>query len=223
MNYDLLLLFILLYVSLDTNSKLYPFPHRVEQLPCRPILCPVIWRNLMAVRTPRLRQLCKSSRRPDVTTLHRADLVEWEPQSSSGVIMVWYCTFVWLFSLGFRVEGKEPPIVNIPGQGPISGKEVSVVSRSQKANVYLGIPFAQPPKSPRLKPPIMDPLPSWTEVRNSSSFAPACPQDREALREHEYILSQLLSDQIDALEFNEDCLYLNVFVPDGKWTGWLIS
>jgi carboxylesterase type B len=137
-------------------------------------------------------------------------------------MMVGYCTFVCFFSLGFWVEGKEPPIVKIPGQGLISGKEVSV-SRSQKANVYLGIPFAQPPTSPRLKPPIMDPLPNWTEVRNTSSFAAACPQDREALREHEFILSQILSDQIDALEFSEDCLYLNVFVPDGKWTSSLIS
>jgi hypothetical protein len=135
------------------------------------------------------------------------------------VMMVWYCTFVWLFSLGIRVEGKEPPIVNIPGQGPISGKEVSVMPRSQKAYAYLGIPFAQPPKNPRLKPPIVEPLPSWTEVRNTTSFAPACPQDREALREHEFVLSQILSEQIDALEFSEDCLYLNVFVPEGKWKG----
>ncbi|KDR14322.1 Fatty acyl-CoA hydrolase precursor, medium chain, partial [Zootermopsis nevadensis] len=116
---------------------------------------------------------------------------------------------------------KEPPIVNIPLQGPVSGKEVSVF-RGQKANVYLGIPFAKPPINPRLQPPIEDPLPSWTEVRNSTSFAPACLQDKEALREHEYVFSQILSDQIDALEFSEDCLYLNVFVPDGplppeKW------
>jgi carboxylesterase type B len=137
--------------------------------------------------------------------------VEW----SSGVTMVWYWTCFWLFSVGFEVEGKEPPIVNIPDQGPVSGKEVPV-SRAQKATVYLGIPFAQPPVNPRLQPPIESPLPSWTEVRNATTFAPACLQDREALKEHEFILSQFLSDQIDALEFSEDCLYLNVFVPDGK-------
>jgi hypothetical protein len=138
------------------------------------------------------------------------------PKQLRRVMIVWYYTIVWLFSLGFRIEGKEPPIVNIPGQGQISGKEVSVVSRSQKAYVYLGIPFAQPPKNPRLKPPVVDPLPSWTDVRNSSSFAPACPQDRAALREHEFFLSHIMPDQIDALEFSEDCLYLNVFVPEGK-------
>jgi carboxylesterase type B len=130
-------------------------------------------------------------------------------------MMVWYWKCIWLFSLRFGINGKEPPVVNIPGQGLVSGKEVSV-SRTQKATVFLGIPFAQPPTKPRLEPPIVDPLPNWTEVRNASSFAPSCPQDRAALREHEYILSQVLSDQIKALEFSEDCLYLNVFVPDGK-------
>lgn len=134
---------------------------------------------------------------------------------SSSIMKMWYWTWLWLFNVCFEGEGKEPPIVNIPLQGPVSGKEVSVF-RGQKANVYLGIPFAKPPINPRLQPPIEDPLPSWTEVRNSTSFAPACLQDKEALREHEYVFSQILSDQIDALEFSEDCLYLNVFVPDGK-------
>lgn len=128
---------------------------------------------------------------------------------------VWYLAGLWLFSLVFGVEGKELPIVNIPGQGPVSGKEV-VLARSQKAILYLGIPFAQPPIKPRLEEPKVNPLPKWTELKNASSFAPACPQNRKALREHNYILSEILSDQIDALEFNEDCLYLNVFVPDGK-------
>jgi carboxylesterase type B len=137
-------------------------------------------------------------------------------------MMVWYWTCFWLFSIGFEAEGKEPPVVNIPDQGPVSGKEVSV-TRTQKATLYLGIPFAQPPKNPRLKPPNVDPLPSWTEVRNSTSFAPACPQDRNALRNHEYIMNQILSDQIDALEFSEDCLYLNVFVPDGKCCAFSLS
>jgi len=135
---------------------------------------------------------------------------------------VWYLTSIWLFSLVFGVEGKDLPVVNIPEQGPVSGKEVAL-SRSQKAIVYLGIPFALPPINPRLQPPKTDSLPSWTEVRNATSFAPACPQNRRALREHHYFLSDILSDQIDALEFNEDCLYLNIFVPDGKRRNWQIS
>jgi hypothetical protein len=134
---------------------------------------------------------------------------------------VWYLSGLWLFSLVFGADGKELPVVNIPDQGPVSGKEV-VLSRSQKAIVYLGIPFAQPPV-PRLEPPKVHPLPSWTEVKNASSFAPACPQNRKALREHHYFLSEILSDQIDALEFHEDCLYLNIFVPDGKRKSWQIS
>ena len=134
---------------------------------------------------------------------------------------MWYLTGIWLFSLVFGVEGKELPVVNIPNQGPVSGKEVPL-SRSQKAIVYLGIPFAQPPK-PRFQPPKTDTLPSWTEVRNASSFAAACPQNKHALKEHHYFLSEILSEQIEALDFQEDCLYLNIFVPDGKRSSWLIS
>jgi len=135
---------------------------------------------------------------------------------------VWYLTSIWLFSLVFGAEGKELPVVNIPDQGPVSGKEVGL-SRSPKAIIYLGIPFAQPPINPRLQPPKTDPLPSWTEVKNATSFAPACPQNRRALREHHNFLSDIISEQIDTLEFNEDCLYLNIFVPDGKRRNWQIS
>jgi hypothetical protein len=135
---------------------------------------------------------------------------------------VWYLTSIWLFSLFFGVEGKELPVVNIPDQGQVYGKEVAL-SRSQKAIVYLGIPFAQPPRKPRFQPPITDPLPSWTEVKNATSFAPACLQKKEALREHHYFLSDILSEQIGALELSEDCLYLNIFVPDGKRRNWQIS
>ena len=38
---------------------------------------------------------------------------------------------------------RDPPMVNIPGQGVVTGKEV-VISRA-KAFLYLGIPYAQPP------------------------------------------------------------------------------
>jgi carboxylesterase type B len=128
---------------------------------------------------------------------------------------LWYLNSIWLFSLVFGVEGKELPVVNIPDQGPVSGKEVAF-PKSQKAIVYLGIPFAEPPTNPRLRPPKTDDLPSWTEVKFATTFAAACPQKKKALREHHSFFSDLLSDQIEALEFSEDCLYLNIFVPDGK-------
>jgi hypothetical protein len=133
----------------------------------------------------------------------------------------WHLTSIWLFSLVFGVEGKDS-VVDIPDQGPVFGKEVAL-SRTQKAIVYLGIPFAQPPKNPRLRPPKTDPLPSWTEVKNATSFAAACLQNREALREYHYFLGDILSEQIETLKFSEDCLYLNLFVPDGKRRNWQIS
>jgi len=41
-------------------------------------------------------------------------------------------------------SARDPPTVNIRGQGVISGREV-IFSRTQKATLYLNIPFAQPP------------------------------------------------------------------------------
>ena len=179
-------------------------------------------RHLLVLRIPATASFCMSSRHPEVTSLRHARLVDWEPWWWAGVMTVWYLTSIWLFSLVFGAEGKELPVVNIPDQGPVSGKEVPV-SRSQKAIVYLGIPFAHPPKNRRLLPPKTDPLPSWTEVKNATSFAPACLQNKEALREHHSFLSDILADQIETLEFKEDCLYLNIFVPDGKRRNWQIS
>jgi len=135
---------------------------------------------------------------------------------------LWYLNSIWLFSLVFGVEGKEPPVVNIPDQGPVFGKEVAL-PKSQKAILYLGIPFAHPPINPRLQPPKTKPLPSWTEVKNATTFAAACPQQKKALREHHYFFSDIFSEQIENLDFKEDCLYLNIFVPDGKRRNWQIS
>lgn len=49
----------------------------------------------------------------------------------------------WLGARAAR-NPREPPSVDIPGQGVVVGREVAV-SRNQKSTLYLGIPFAQPP------------------------------------------------------------------------------
>lgn len=105
-----------------------------------------------------------------------------------------------------------PEPVTIPGQGAIAGVEVSKL-RIQKIIAYYGIPYAQPPvKNLRFSPPVTDSLP---EVKNNSGYLSACPQSEEAYKESELPFSQLIPD-FKVVEYSEDCLYLNVFVPVGK-------
>lgn len=79
--------------------------------------------------------------------------------------------------------------------GPIQG--------AQNGNViqFLGVPFAKPPEGGlRWKAP-QNPEP-WTEVLNTTSFAPECPQKRYEQGETAFTLLG-----------EEDCLYLNIWTP----------
>ncbi|XP_072762898.1 uncharacterized protein [Anoplolepis gracilipes] len=84
----------------------------------------------------------------------------------------------------------------------------------QLVDVFLGVPYAEPPVgSFRFSPP-RSPQP-WRGVRQSQEFAPVCPQVLPNLREevkpgrYEYLERHLpyLRNQ------NEDCLYLNIYAP----------
>ncbi|XP_025268579.1 uncharacterized protein LOC105254067 isoform X2 [Camponotus floridanus] len=84
----------------------------------------------------------------------------------------------------------------------------------QLVDVFLGVPYAEPPvKSFRFSPP-RSPQP-WRGVRQSQEFAPVCPQVLPNLREevkpgrYEYLERHLpyLKNQ------SEDCLYLNIYAP----------
>lgn len=70
---------------------------------------------------------------------------------------------------------------------------------SDQVNIFRGIPFAAPPTGPnRFKPP--QPAQSWTGVRDTIVNGPICPQLRVSELFH-------LGD--------EDCLYLDVYIPEG--------
>ncbi|KAK6619931.1 hypothetical protein RUM44_006331 [Polyplax serrata] len=125
---------------------------------------------------------------------------------------------MFLFSLFLHIEdnnvrcaknAREQPTVNIPGQGVVSGREV-VISRA-KSFQYLGLPYAQPPTGNlRFAPPNTE-LPTWKDVRNASEFAPACLQSKTQFQGQDRLFGGVLPE----VQFSEDCLYLNVFLPDG--------
>ncbi|EZA54823.1 Neuroligin-4, X-linked [Ooceraea biroi] len=84
----------------------------------------------------------------------------------------------------------------------------------QLVDVFLGIPYAEPPVgSFRFSPP-RSPQP-WRGVRQSQEFAPVCPQVLPNLQDevkpgrYEYLERHLpyLRNQ------SEDCLYLNIYAP----------
>nr|XP_006009487.1 PREDICTED: neuroligin-4, X-linked isoform X2 [Latimeria chalumnae] len=82
---------------------------------------------------------------------------------------------------------------------------------------YLGIPYAAPPTGERrFQPP--EPPSSWTGIRNATQFAPVCPQ----YLEDRFLLNDMLpvwfTANLDTVvtyvqDQNEDCLYLNVYIP----------
>lgn len=120
-----------------------------------------------------------------------------------------------------HVVCRDAPIVSIPNQGEISGHFFNMF-RTQKIVGYLGIPYALPPVDDhRFSPPIVDGLQSWQGVRNGSKLMPQCWSDlRRPLKNHDEIFYKILDidpKAIDSSQFSEDCLYLNIFVPDGKW------
>ncbi|UQA63910.1 carboxylesterase family protein [Polyangium aurulentum] len=91
------------------------------------------------------------------------------------------------------------PIINT-AEGPVQGTlaESGVVA-------YMGIPYAAPPvKNLRWRPP--QAVTPWTETRASKADAPSCLQNRQQC---------ILVGGGDPGLMDEDCLYLNVWVPEG--------
>ncbi|XP_042195197.1 neuroligin-1 [Callorhinchus milii] len=88
---------------------------------------------------------------------------------------------------------------------------------------YLGVPYAAPPTGERrFQPP--EPPSSWSEIRNATHFAPVCPQNIHGMLP-EVMLPVWFYANLEVIasyvqEQNEDCLFLNIYVPteDGPLT-----
>lgn len=122
------------------------------------------------------------------------------------------------------VFARDPPMVTIPDQGTLMGTYLKMV-RIQSVIAYMGIPYAHPPIGDRrFTPPVVDDIPSWEGVRNASVPPPDCWQStlRRTKHRHDEIFSDLVpkaftdDDEETTHVYDEDCLYLNVFIPDGK-------
>jgi cholinesterase len=122
---------------------------------------------------------------------------------------------------------RDPPTVKIDKQGTISGMFMKMY-RTQSIVAYLGIPYAHPPIGMmRFSPPIVDELPKWEGIRNGSVSQPNCYQNtNNPPPKHTMVLNKLLNKMdinmtmmdMASDRYDEDCLYLNIFVPDGELT-----
>lgn len=90
---------------------------------------------------------------------------------------------------------NDPTVVTITG-GTIRGKAYD------KSRAFLGIPYAQPPVGDlRWRPPVTDPEPAWSGVRDTTFYPHDCAQSR-------FFLPASATHNV-----SEDCLYLSVYAP----------
>jgi para-nitrobenzyl esterase len=100
------------------------------------------------------------------------------------------------FCLALPAFARDAPVVDAPA-GRVRG------ATSGDADVFRGIPYAQPPVGDlRWRPPAQ--LPRWDDVREATTFGPACVQPPSP--EHSIYYSTYAS-------MSEDCLVLNIWAP----------
>ncbi|XP_022823132.1 carboxylesterase 5A-like [Spodoptera litura] len=129
-----------------------------------------------------------------------------------------------LLQMTLILSAREPKQINLVNQGTISGMYITRF-RTKRIAAYVGIPYAQPPiEFRRFLPPEYTDLPQWEGVRNATIYAPDCMQSdpkkedvQNPLKKHDDLFMKLLDSQMEEKrkkEYSEDCLFLNVYVPD---------
>ena len=95
--------------------------------------------------------------------------------------------------------------------GGLQGKVEKAVPSGQNYAAFTSVPYAQPPVGNlRFKSPQM--VSKWEGVLDATEVSPMCPQLG--------LDPQTLKQNPDDVQGQEDCLYLNVYVPldsEGNW------
>lgn len=128
---------------------------------------------------------------------------------------------LWITALAIKftlIDGQaQYPVVNT-NYGKIRGLRTPLPNEILgPVEQYLGVPYASPPTGERrFQPP--EPPSSWTGVRNATQFAAVCPQHLDERSLLHDMLPVWFTANLDTLmtyvqDQNEDCLYLNIYVP----------
>lgn len=152
----------------------------------------------------------------------------WLPLIFTPVCVMLNSNFLlWITALAIRftlIDGQAQYPVVTTNYGKIRGLRTPLPNEILgPVEQYLGVPYASPPTGERrFQPP--EPPSSWTGVRNATQFAAVCPQyldERSLLND---MLPVWFTANLDTVvtyvqDQNEDCLYLNIYVPteDGKY------
>ncbi|XP_045580105.1 neuroligin-3 isoform X1 [Salmo salar] len=134
--------------------------------------------------------------------------------SSLSITSFWILTFSWCL-VGVRGQAYHPTVNT--QYGKLRGVRVPLPSEILgPVDQYLGVPYAASPVGEkRFLPP--EPPSSWSGIKNATHFAPVCPQNiHNAVPE--IMMPIWFSFSLDIVasyiqDQNEDCLYLNIYVP----------
>ncbi|XP_025963616.1 neuroligin-4, X-linked isoform X2 [Dromaius novaehollandiae] len=146
----------------------------------------------------------------------------WMPLIFTPVCVMLNSNFLlWITALAIRftlIDGQAQYPVVTTNYGKIRGLRTPLPNEILgPVEQYLGVPYASPPTGERrFQPP--EPPSSWTGVRNATQFAAVCPQyldERSLLND---MLPVWFTANLDTVvtyvqDQNEDCLYLNIYVP----------
>ncbi|KAK2082325.1 Neuroligin-4, X-linked [Saguinus oedipus] len=134
-------------------------------------------------------------------------------------IMLKSNVLLWISALAIKftlIDSQEQyPVVNT-NYGKVQGLRTPIPSK------ILGVPYASPPTGKRrFQSP--EPPSSWNGIRNATQFAAVCPQHLDERSLLHDMLPIWFTANLDTLmtyaqDQNEDCLYLNIYVPreDGE-------
>ncbi|XP_063099055.1 neuroligin-4, X-linked [Cavia porcellus] len=155
-------------------------------------------------------------------TMSRPKGLLWLPLFCTPVcIMVNSNVLLWITVLAIKFtvidSQAQYPVVNT-NYGKIRGLRTPLPNEILgPVEQYLGVPYASPPTGERrFQPP--EPPSSWTGVRNATQFAAVCPQHLDERSLLHDMLPIWFTANLDTLmtyvqDQNEDCLYLNIYVP----------
>ena len=106
--------------------------------------------------------------------------------------------FGWNTVMASAAQAQSPSGVVRPPAGAVQGLVHDGIAE------FLGVPYAAPPVGPlRWRPP--QAIPRWPNTLRATKFGNTCAQQQRGV--------------FAAPSNTEDCLYLNVFTPQTKWSG----